>query len=104
MSCRDVQVWLGPAIGPAHFEVGEEVRTAFVSDNPVAANAFQATLSDKWLADIYQLARITLLEHGVTQIDGGGFCTVADSQRFYSYRRDGGATGRMVSLIWSDTF
>ncbi len=104
MNCRNIQVWLGPAIGPDQFEVGEEVRTAFVNDNPAAAAAFRSTRSGKWLADIYRLARIKLTEIGVERIYGGGFCTVTDSGRFYSYRRDGGATGRMASLIWSEKF
>ena len=102
MSCRDVTAWLGPAIGPENFEVGDEVRDAFVGDNPKTAVAFRPGQSGKWLADIYQLARIILSESGVEQVYGGGLCTVADSERFYSYRRDGAATGRMASLIWRD--
>ena len=102
MNCRDLQVWLGPAIGPAHFEVGDEAREAFVSQNPDASVAFSATQAGKWLADIYQLARIRLANLGVEQVYGGGLCTVSDAQRFYSYRRDGAATGRMASLIWRD--
>lgn len=102
MSCDDVTVWLGPAIGPDNFEVGEEVRTAFVDDNPQMAAAFLATQPGKWRADIYRLARLQLADLGVDQVYGGEFCTVADSRRFYSYRRDGAATGRMVSLIWRD--
>jgi len=102
MNCREVQAWLGPAIGPDRFEVGDEVRAAFVGANPAAATAFRGTGTGKWLADIYRLARITLAELGVRRIYGGGYCTVSDPQRFYSYRRDGAATGRMASLIWSD--
>lgn len=102
MNCRDLQVWLGPAIGPAHFEVGDEVREAFVSQNANASVAFSATQAGKWLADIYQLARIRLANLGIEQVYGGGLCTVSDAQRFYSYRRDGAATGRMASLIWRD--
>ena len=102
MNCRELQVWLGPAIGPTHFEVGDEVREAFVSQNPDTSVAFRATQAGKWLADIYQLARIRLSALGVEQVDGGGLCTVSDAQRFYSYRRDGAATGRMASLIWRD--
>lgn len=97
MNCGDVSVWLGPAIGPDNFEVGDEVREAFL-DN--AAVAFRSHGPGKWLADIYQLARLRLAELGVDSIHGGGLCTVADSGRFYSYRRDGAATGRMASLIW----
>jgi copper oxidase (laccase) domain-containing protein len=76
------------------------VRDAFVSANPAAQSAFSAVRPGKWLADIYRLARIDLAESGVEQIYGGGFCTVTDRTRFYSYRRDGAATGRMASLIW----
>lgn len=103
MSCDDVHVWLGPAIGPDNFEVGDEVREAFIADNPIAAVAFRAGQQPgKWMADIYRLARIKLAELGVEKVYGGGLCTVADAQRFYSYRRDGAATGRMASLIWRD--
>lgn len=102
MSCRDVQAWLGPAIGPNHFEVGDEVREAFVADNPITAVAFRAGQPGKWLADIYRLARIKLAELGVEQVYGGELCTVTDARRFYSYRRDGATTGRMASLIWRD--
>lgn len=102
MSCRDVHVWLGPAIGPDNFEVGDEVREAFTGDNPMTAVAFRAGRPGKWLADIYRLARIKLAELGVEQVYGGGLCTVADASRFYSYRRDGATTGRMASLIWRD--
>lgn len=102
MNCREVQVWLGPAIGPEHFEVGNDVRDAFVENHPALATAFRATQPGKWLANIYQLARIKLGWLAVEQIYGGDLCTVADAGRFYSYRRDGQATGRMASLIWSD--
>jgi len=101
MACREVTAWLGPAIGPEQFEVGEDVREAFVSQNPANAAAFIALENTKWLADIYHLARIELGKFGVAQIYGGGLCTVSDSRRFFSYRRDGAATGRMASLIWS---
>ncbi|MGY6274252.1 peptidoglycan editing factor PgeF [Methylomonas sp. MgM2] len=102
MNCRDISVWLGPAIGPESFEVGDDVRTAFVQANSKAEEAFKASPSGKWLADIYRLARIALAEEGIDRIHGGNYCTVNDSQRFYSYRRDGAATGRMASLIWRD--
>ncbi|WP_347988015.1 peptidoglycan editing factor PgeF [Methylomonas sp. AM2-LC] len=101
MNCQSVLAWLGPAIGPRHFEVGEAVYNAFVDDSAVYKTAFQAISSGKWLADIYQLARIQLNHLGVKQIYGGGLCTVTDAARFYSYRRDGAVTGRMASLIWS---
>jgi polyphenol oxidase len=95
----ELLAWLGPAIGPEVFEVGPEVRAAFVQDDAQAAQAFRAAREGKYLADIYLLARLRLQRLGVTAVYGGGLCTVTDSARFYSYRRDG-ATGRMASLIW----
>jgi len=100
MQCAEISVWLGPAIGAQQFEVGEDVFSAFSRDNPETRQAFQQIGADKWLADIYRLATINLQALGVSQIFGAGFCTVSDVERFYSYRRDGGATGRMASLIW----
>ncbi|MDQ1316278.1 MAG: Purine nucleoside phosphorylase [Pseudomonadota bacterium] len=98
----NVLVWMGAAIGPRAFEVGEDVREVFVSQHPQAANAFlphPAFIHGKWLADIYQLARIRLEHLGVQAIYGGGRCTFNEADSFYSYRRDG-RTGRMASLIW----
>jgi len=94
-----LMAWLGPAIGPAEFEVGEEVRAAFVAQQPQAAAAFVRSASGKWLADLYQLARLRLNALGVTRVYGGGLCTYSDAERFYSYRRDG-VTGRMGTFIW----
>jgi copper oxidase (laccase) domain-containing protein len=102
MHCQDVHVWLGPAIGPANFVVGAEVFNAFVGNNSVNESAFRSIGPEKWLADIYQLARLNLAEFGIEQIYGGGLCTVADPLRFYSYRRDGAVSGRMASMIWRD--
>ena len=97
---NDVMVWLGPAIGPNAFEVGEEVREAFVSILPEAKNAFQKSKEKgKWLADIYLLARQRLVAAGVNNIYGGDYCTVTDEERFFSYRREN-KTGRMASVIW----
>lgn len=93
--------WLGPAIGPDCFEVGSEVRHAFLNKSADFAAGFKQKNQHKYLADIYQLATIELAMLGVTQVYGGGFCTVTDKQRFYSYRRDG-ETGRMATLIWRD--
>ena len=94
-------VWLGPAIGPETYEVGPEVRAAFVEQHTETADAFVPSGRDgHWLADLYQLARIRLAAAGVTAVYGGGFCTLSDS-RFYSYRRNA-VTGRMASLIWLD--
>lgn len=101
----DLLVWLGPAIGPAHFEVGNEVRDAFVRHLPEHAMAFTPSPFQPdgrhWLCDIYLLARQRLGKMGITQVTGGGFCTV-EEERFFSYRRDK-ATGRMLSVIWLDT-
>src|SRR5213079_2532019 len=96
--------WLGPAIGPQAFEVGAEVRQAFLAQalpEEVAAveRAFRAGAAGTYFADIYALARIRLARAGCTAVYGGDACTVSDAQRFYSYRRDG-VTGRMASLVW----
>lgn len=95
----DILAWLGPAIGPDAFEVGDEVREAFLSVDKGVESAFRPSANGRWLADIYALARRRLAHAGVSGIYGGGFCTFTDTQRFYSYRRDG-RTGRMASLIW----
>lgn len=96
---QDVLVWLGPAIGPQAFEVGSEVRDAFMTVHPESADAFvPGTQPGKFLADIYALARIRLAARGVTAVYGGGFCTVTDP-RFYSFRRNP-VTGRQASLVW----
>ena len=94
----EVLVWLGAAIGPDAFEVGAEVRDTFIASHPQSATAFKPH-QQKWLADIYALARIRLNACGVRAIHGGGLCTYTDAARFYSYRRDG-VTGRMATLIW----
>jgi YfiH family protein len=95
----EVVAWLGPAIGPEAFEVGGEVREAFVGEDPEAAADFRARGAGKWLADLYGLARRRLGRAGVRRVYGGGLCTYGDPARFYSFRRDG-TTGRMASLIW----
>ncbi|MCD2450261.1 peptidoglycan editing factor PgeF [Methylicorpusculum oleiharenae] len=96
---KDLLVWLGPAIGSAAFEVGAEVRSAFLAKSIRFGAAFTESHDGKWLADIYALARIDLASVGINQVYGGGFCTVTDADRFYSFRRDK-QTGRMASLIW----
>lgn len=96
---QDVLVWLGPAIGPQAFEVGPEVRETFVEQLPETANAFVPSHNaGRFMADIYELARLRLAARGVTAVYGGGFCTVTDP-RFFSYRRSP-RTGRFASLVW----
>lgn len=99
MPPKTLMAWLGPAIGPARFEVGDEVRAAFVTRQPQAAAAFVPAVDGKWLADLYQLARLRLQALGINRIYGGKLCTYSDPERFYSYRRDG-VTGRMGTFIW----
>lgn len=95
-----MMAWLGPAIGPRAFEVGAEVREAFVSADAASAQAFSdGERPGKFFADLYALARRCLALAGVTRVYGGGFCTYSERERFFSYRRDG-ECGRMASLIW----
>lgn len=95
----DVLAWLGPAIGPDAFEVGPEVREAFMAVDAAAGSAFRPYRAGKYLADLYALARQRLARAGVTRVFGGGFCTLGDSRRFFSYRREK-QSGRMGSFIW----
>ncbi|MCU6668664.1 polyphenol oxidase [Enterobacteriaceae bacterium H4N4] len=97
-SADNIIAWLGPAIGPQAFEVGPEVRAAFIEKDPQAERAFHPA-GDKFMADIYLLARQRLLNMGVTQIYGGDRCTFTETGDFFSYRRDK-TTGRMASFIW----
>jgi len=94
-----LMAWLGPAIGPQAFEVGGEVRDAFIARDQQAASAFAAVAGGKWLCDIYGLARQRLNAIGIGRIAGADCCTMRDAERFFSYRRDG-VTGRMASLVW----
>ena len=96
---QQLLAWLGPAIGAPSYEVGDEVRDAFLAYTPSAAAAFVATRAGHWQCDLYTLARQRLAALGVTRVYGGGFDTFADA-RFYSYRRDGAHSGRFASLIW----
>jgi polyphenol oxidase len=95
----ELLAWLGPAIGQAHFEVGEEVRAAFLGADSGAAAAFRANERGRWQCDLYALARRRLAALGVNAVSGAGGCTFADPGRFFSYRRDG-RCGRMAALIW----
>jgi len=94
--------WLGPAIGPNAFEVGDEVREAFCAGSARCENSFRPSANGRWLADLYGLARERLDALGVEQVSGGGLCTMSDGARFFSYRRDG-VTGRMATLIWIES-
>jgi len=95
-------VWLGPAIGPAAFEVGEEVRAAFEALDAGNAACFRPSPAGRWRANLYELARRQLQQSGVNEIYGGDCCTFSDPARFFSYRRTP-RTGRMASLIWLDS-
>lgn len=94
-----VLAWLGPCIGAASYEVGQEVRQAFLTDDAGAADTFTPTRPGHWNCDLAALARRRLQSAGVQRVHGGGFDTRADA-RFYSYRRDGAASGRFASLVW----
>ena len=91
--------YLGPGIGPRAFEVGADVRSAFLSRGAQSEAAFTPHAPGKWLADLFLLARHALLRAGVTNVHGGGLCTHSDARRFFSYRRDR-VTGRMAAVIW----
>ncbi|GAB1392614.1 peptidoglycan editing factor PgeF [Rhodocyclaceae bacterium] len=91
--------WLGPAIGPQHFEVGDDVRIAFLNRHPRCERAFAPKTNGKWLCNLYTLARFRLEAMGICRITRADYCTVSDPGRFFSYRRDG-MTGRTATLIW----
>lgn len=91
--------WLGPAIGPQAYEVGDEVRAAFLAADPAAESAFRATRAGHWLLDLYAVARQRLAARGVMRVFGGEFCTYTERERFFSYRREP-ASGRMAAVIW----
>lgn len=97
-SASEILAWFGPAIGPLAFEVGDEVREAFIAQHNVES-AFIAADKGHWLMDIYAVARARLNAAGVTDISGGEYCTFSDSEHFFSYRRNK-TCGRMASLIW----
>jgi YfiH family protein len=91
--------WLGPAIGPTKYEIGAEVRAAFLQRGAQAASAFAPTRPDHWLLDLYLIARQRLAARGIVRVTGGGFCTASDPASFFSYRRDQ-ASERMAAAIW----
>jgi len=95
---QQILAWLGPAIGPAVYQVGDDVRQAFVTRDPASACCFADDGPGHWRADLYALARRALNAHGV-DVYGGGLCTFSDSRQFFSYRRDG-RCGRQASMIW----
>lgn len=95
----ELLAWLGPAIGPEAFEVGDEVRAAFVAHHPAAQACFRSGRPGHWYADIFGLARQRLMVLGVNEVFGGEYCSYTDSEHYFSYRRDN-ITGRMASLIW----
>jgi hypothetical protein len=95
----ELVAWLGPSIGPAAFEVGAEVRDAFLAHDAGSGIAFRPGLEGRWFADLAALARRRLAGAGVGGVHGGELCTYSDAARFYSYRRDG-VTGRMAALAW----
>ena len=92
-------VWLGPAIGPDVYEIGEEVYDAFTKDDVEAKESFTNTYEKHWLFDIYRLATLRLNRLGVNKVFGGDHCTLSEKEQFFSYRRDD-VTGRMASMIW----
>ncbi|OQX36943.1 MAG: multi-copper polyphenol oxidoreductase [Oceanospirillales bacterium LUC14_002_19_P2] len=95
-----LMAWLGPAISQPCFEVGPEVREAFLAHDPEAESAFVAGQGDRWFADIYTLARQRLTAMGIYDVYGGDYCTVRQEELFFSYRRDGAKSGRLASVIW----
>jgi YfiH family protein len=95
----ELRAWLGPCISRDHFEVGEEVREEFVRQDALASACFDRNARGRWQADLVGLAKRRLDEQGVTDVSGGGWCTFADRDRFYSHRRDGRG-GRLAALIW----
>jgi YfiH family protein len=100
VAAEQLMAWLGPAIEQSAFEVGPEVREEFVTRNAAAATAFAANARGRWQADLYALARLELARLGVREVYGGTYRCHEDAARFFSYRRDGGKTGRMASLVW----
>lgn len=99
VAAGELIAWLGPAISAPHFEVGSEVRQAFLERDPGASGAFVPNDKGRWQCDLAALARRRLAALGVTEVSGGTWCTYAEPARFFSFRRDG-RCGRMAALIW----
>jgi polyphenol oxidase len=99
VAAQELIAWLGPAISARHFEVGDEVRAAFLERDPAASDAFVPNARRRWQCDLAALARRRLAALGVTEVSGGTWCTYTDPARFFSFRRDG-RCGRMAALIW----
>jgi YfiH family protein len=97
---ENLLVWLGPAIGPNKFEVGEDVHKIFTSEDVNAESCFKPHTPGKWLADLHSLARLRLQRSGVNNVYSSDYCTHTHDDMFYSYRRDGANSGRMASVIW----
>jgi YfiH family protein len=97
-----LMAWLGPAIGPRHYEVGAEVRDAFLARDPMAEKAFAANRPGHWLLDLYAVARQRLAACGVTRVHGGGLCTYSDAARFPSWRRDR-TRERIAAFVWLES-
>jgi YfiH family protein len=97
----ELRAWLGPAISQDHFEVGDEVREVFQKADRAANSRFRMNARGRWQADLAGLARLRLASIGVTDVSGGGWCTFADRERFFSHRRDGKG-GRIAALIWRE--
>lgn len=99
---KNILAWLGPAIGPTAFQVGDDLRSKFMAVDPAADKAFTKTADGTGLCNIYTLARQRLHRFGIDNIYGGDMCTFSDQDKFFSYRRDRETTGRMASLIWKE--
>lgn len=98
---NELLAWLGPGISQTHYEVGDEVRDLFIQTDPLTAQAFMPSPHQRWLLDLYAIARAQLQKQGVKEIYGGDFCTYSDDKNFFSCRREGkGKFGNMASLIW----
>lgn len=96
----EILVWLGPAISSAHFEVRKDVYDAFISIDPEYDQGFKKINAEQWMGNLYTLAKLRLKKMGIEAIYGGDKCTFSDDEHFFSYRRDGKTTGRIISLIW----